>query len=124
MRLTFALLLLASRLAAQQHPLLGPHAEFVAVDMVEVRLGHQLFYDPILSGNKTVSCATCHHPYFGTGDGLGLGDSGIGLGPERVADADNLPEQRIPHNAPALWNLGAVEFTRQFHDGRLEEDPA
>ncbi|MEL7215049.1 MAG: cytochrome c peroxidase [Pseudomonadota bacterium] len=125
MRLTLALLLLASPLAAQQHPLPEPHAEFVEVDMDEVRLGHQLFYDPILSGNKTVSCATCHHPRFGTGDGLslGLGDGGIGLGPERVADADNLPEQRIPRNAPALWNLGAVEFTRQFHDGRLEEDP-
>ena len=125
MRLTIVLLLLASPLAAQQHPLPEPHAEFVEVDMDEVRLGHQLFYDPILSGNKTVSCATCHHPRFGTGDGLSLGsgDGGIGLGPERVVDADNLPEQRIPRNAPALWNLGAAEFTRQFHDGRLEEDP-
>ncbi|MDD7972205.1 cytochrome-c peroxidase [Roseinatronobacter alkalisoli] len=90
-----------------------------------VRLGWHLFYDPILSGNREVACATCHHPAFGTSDGvsLGLGDGGRGLGPARVADADNMPEQRIPRNSPALWNLGAHEFTRMFHDGRIEEDP-
>ncbi len=90
-----------------------------------VALGHQLFYDPILSGNREVACATCHHPAFGTSDGvsLGLGDGGVGLGPDRVADPDNLPEQRIPRNSPALWNLGHAEFTVMFHDGRIEVDP-
>ncbi len=91
-----------------------------------VALGHQLFYDPILSGNREVACATCHHPAFGTSDGvsLGLGDGGIGLGPARVADPDNLPEQRIPRNSPALWNLGHASFTVLFHDGRIERDPS
>jgi cytochrome c peroxidase len=32
------------------------------------------------------------------------------------------PEKRIPRNAPALFNLGAHEFTVLFHDGRLEAD--
>lgn len=102
-----------------------PYAEpvFPEVNGPQVELGQLLFYDPILSGSKTVSCATCHHPRFGTGDGvsLGLGDGGIGLGPKRLADRDNLPEQRIPRNAPPLFNLGATEFTVFFHDGRLEE---
>jgi cytochrome c peroxidase len=91
----------------------------------EARLGQLLFYDPILSGNRSVACATCHHPAFGTGDGLslGLGDGGIGLGPDRVPDPDNMPEQRIPRNAPGLFNLGAREFTVLFHDGRIEVDP-
>lgn len=99
-------------------------AVFREIDSKQVLLGQLLFYDPILSGNKTVSCATCHHPKFATADGvaLGLGDGGIGLGPDRVADPENLPEQRIPRNAPALFNLGAVEFTTFFHDGRLEVD--
>lgn len=90
-----------------------------------VRLGQLLFYDPILSGNRTVSCASCHHPRFATADGvsLGLGDGARGLGPARRVEAANLPEQRIPRNAPALFNLGETEFTRFFHDGRLEEDP-
>ena len=34
-----------------------------------------------------------------------------------------MPEQRIPRNAPALFNLGAHEFTVLFHDGRIEVDP-
>ncbi|MEM1065530.1 MAG: cytochrome-c peroxidase [Pseudomonadota bacterium] len=91
----------------------------------EVRLGWHLFYDPILSGNRNIACATCHHPRFATSDGLslGLGEGGVGLGPERQADPANLPEQRIPRNAPALFNLGASEFTVMFHDGRIEADP-
>jgi hypothetical protein len=92
----------------------------------EARLGQLLFYDPILSGNRTVSCATCHHPRFATSDGLslGLGDGGVGLGPDRTADPANLPEQRIPRNSPALFNMGAHEVTVMFHDGRIEADPA
>jgi cytochrome c peroxidase len=28
----------------------------------KVALGRKLFFDPILSGDRTVACATCHHP--------------------------------------------------------------
>lgn len=100
-------------------------AVFPKVNMAQVQLGQLLFYDPILSGNRAVACATCHHPRFGTSDGvsLGLGDGGIGLGPDRMVDPANIPEQRVGRNAPALFNLGASEFTRLFHDGRLEVDP-
>ena len=91
---------------------------------LEIQLGQLLFYDPILSGSKTVACATCHHPRFGTSDGLslGLGDGATRLGPERRADPENYPELRVARNSPALFNLGAPEFIRLFHDGRLEKD--
>ncbi len=104
---------------------LGPRPEFVEPDFDSAELGQLLFYDPILSGNRNISCATCHHPDLGTSDGLslGIGEGGIGLGPSRILDPDNLPEQRIPRNSPGLWNLGAHEFTTFFHDGRLETDP-
>jgi len=107
-------------------PLPGADAEFPPVNMAEVRLGQLLFYDPILSGSKSLSCATCHHPRFATSDGLslGMGDGGIGLGPMRKPDPNNPPEQRIGRNAPALFNLGATEFTTLFHDGRLQADPS
>lgn len=100
-------------------------AIFPTFAMEQVRLGQQLFYDLILSGSKQVACATCHHPRFGTSDGLslGLGDGASGMGPERVIDPDNLPEKRVPRNAPALFNLGTTSFGRMFHDGRLEVDP-
>ena len=119
------LLGLSGTAQAQYLPPAITDADYAPVRMEEVILGQQLFYDPILSGNKEVACATCHHPAFGTGDGLslGLGDGGRGLGTQRVADPDNMPEQRIPRNAPALFNLGAHEFTRLFHDGRIEVDP-
>lgn len=116
--------LLATATPALAGPLPKADATFPTADMEQVRLGQLLFYDPILSGNQTVACATCHHPRFGTSDGLslGLGDGGIGLGPERAVDPDNPPEQRVPRNATALWNLGAPEFDVMFHDGRLEAD--
>ena len=100
-------------------------ADYRPVDPAQAELGRLLFYDPILSGNREVACATCHHPRFGTGDGLalGIGDGGRGLGPDRVPDPANAPEQRIPRNAPPLFNLGAHEFTVLFHDGRIEVDP-
>jgi cytochrome c peroxidase len=104
-------------------PALG-FANQADLDIRRVMLGQLLFYDPILSGSQQVSCATCHHPRFGTGDGvsLSLGDGATGLGPDRAVDPDNLPEQRIPRNAPGLFNLGEAEFTVMFHDGRLEAD--
>ncbi len=89
---------------------------------VLLHLGRDLFYDPVLSGNREVACATCHHPDLGTGDGLalGIGDGGSGLGPKRRVDPKNIPEQRIPRNAQALFNLGYSEFSVMFHDGRVE----
>lgn len=105
-------------------PLPTAYFNFPEFDASRIELGQLLFFDPILSGNKTVSCATCHHPKFNTADGLslGIGDGGIGLGTDRKVDAANPPEKRIPRNAPALFNLGASEFVSFFHDGRLEVD--
>ena len=99
-------------------------SDFDQFDARQIDVGHLLFYDPILSGNRNTSCATCHHPRFATSDGLslGLGEGGKGLGPDRVAVAENLPEQRIPRNSPALFNLGHRDIRVMFHDGRIEVD--
>ena len=89
-----------------------------------ITLGRDLFFDPILSGNKNIACATCHHPSLGTSDAMSLsvGEGGIGLGEDRHVDADNAPKARIPRNAPVLCNLGAREFSVMFHDGRTAKD--
>ncbi|MBR9649786.1 cytochrome-c peroxidase [Thalassovita aquimarina] len=102
------------------------HDTFPESDMARVELGQLLFYDPVLSGNKNISCATCHHPKFGSADGvsLSIGEGGVGLGPDRVLINGQHVEERVPRNAPALWNVGAVEYTAQFHDGRVEVDEA
>lgn len=100
-------------------------ASYRPAHLAEVELGQLLFWDPILSGNRNISCGTCHHPEFATGDGLalGIGEGGIGLGPARQVDPANKPEDLIPRNAPALFNLGALEYTVMFHDGRVAVDP-
>lgn len=48
-------------------------------------LGQALFWDPILSGDKDVACATCHHPNNAYTDGLdlSLGANAIGYGQNR-----------------------------------------
>ncbi len=93
----------------------------------KVELGRMLFFDKILSGNRNISCATCHHPRLGTSDSVALpiGEGALGLGRERAPgdDADTAVFGRVPRNSPALWNLGAREFERMFHDGRVETDP-
>ncbi len=89
----------------------------------KVALGRLLFFDKVLSGNKNIACATCHHPVASSGDALSLpvGAGGFGLGAERMPGAGALA--RVPRNAPALFNLGAREFTAMFHDGRVAVDP-
>ena len=117
-------LLASAAVGAAELPAPLTDADFAPVDPAEAELGRALFYDPILSGNRNISCGTCHHPRFATGDGLslGLGEGGKGLGTDRHVTEDNTPEQRIPRNSPALFNLGAHEITTLFADGRIEVD--
>jgi cytochrome c peroxidase len=96
-----------------------------APDQGKVELGKLLFYDKILSGNLNISCATCHHALTDTGDGLSLpvGEGGTGLGVTRNTGYDvNAIHERIPRNAPPIFNLGAREFQTMFHDGRVTLD--
>ena len=97
--------------------------DFISFDPAKAKIGQLLFYDKILSGNRNISCGTCHHHDLAGGDGLslGIGEGGVGLGPERTAeDGTDRIRKRIPRNAPALWNLAAKDIDVLFHDGRLE----
>ena len=94
-------------------------------DPLKVELGRLLFFDKLLSGNRNISCATCHHSLTDTGDGLSLpvGEGGRGLGMTRdTGSEEDAIHERVPRNAPPVFNLGAKEFHRMFHDGRLEVD--
>lgn len=121
----FCVTLLGSA-AAIAGPLPSPvnDADFHSFPTELITLGRDLFFDPVLSGNKNIACATCHHPTLGTSDAisLSLGEGGIGLGLVRYVDPRNIPKDRIPRNAPALFNLGAKKFTVMFHDGRTAKD--
>lgn len=73
-----------------------------------IDLGRYLFFDPVLSGNGSQSCASCHDPEKGLTDGrsLSLGAKG----------------EEVGRSAPSLWNM--TFFKKFFWDGRattLEE---
>ena len=91
----------------------------------KVKLGNLLFFDKILSGNKNISCASCHHPDHATSDGLalGIGEGGTGLGDERRVADDSPILGRVPRNSQALFFVGAKQYRSLFHDGRVEPDP-
>jgi cytochrome c peroxidase len=84
-----------------------------------VVLGETLFADVSLSGNRNISCSTCHNPNSGSVDHLpfsiGTGATGIDLNRKQV-NGQSLPTTR---NSPALYNLGRSEQLRSFFDGRV-----
>ncbi|NJO15383.1 MAG: cytochrome-c peroxidase [Thioploca sp.] len=99
--------------------------DFYPRDEAKENLGKLLFFDKILSGNRNISCATCHHPLTATGDGLSLsvGEGGSGLGVTRNTGKNRrIIHERVPRNAPHLFNLGAKEFVSLFDDGRAAVD--
>jgi cytochrome c peroxidase len=110
-------------------PLLPPPVtdeDFRPATPEQVELGRMLFYDKELSGNRNISCGTCHHSLTDTGDGLSLpvGEGGRGLGMTRdVGSGAERIHERVPRNAPPVFNLGARQVTTMFHDGRVAEDP-
>lgn len=96
--------------------------DYIPVDPLQAEIGQLLFYDKILSGNRNISCGTCHHHDHAGTDGLslGIGEGGTGVGPARFPGrGDERIRKRIPRNAPALWNLGHKDIEIMFHDGRL-----
>lgn len=91
-------------------------------DANKVKVGQMLFFDKIMSGNKNISCATCHHPFLQSGDGLslGLGEKGQFTGPMRTfgPSSGGILAKVIGRNAPALFNLGAAQFIQLNWQGR------
>lgn len=58
----------------------------------KIELGRAMFYDPIFSGDSTISCASCHSPY----NGFSHTDHDLSHG---------IRDQIGKRNAPALFNL-------------------
>ena len=78
----------------------------------QIDLGRYLFFDPLLSGDGSLSCAHCHHPDHSLADGRGrsMGVGGSGVGPGRSGGT------LLPRGAPTLWNVGFFDVF--FLDGR------
>ncbi len=95
-----------------------------------VELGRLLFWDPILSGEKDIACATCHHPAFAYADGrdISLGTGSVGLGPTR-RDASSGRIPLVKRNSPTVLNtafngLRGGRGRRQAFDTATPPSPA
>ncbi|GHE98151.1 hypothetical protein GCM10011501_29600 [Thalassotalea profundi] len=85
---------------------LPPHRD--GFTPAQIDLGRFLFFDPALSKDGSISCASCHQPDKGFSDDL---DRSIGITGEKIA-----------RSAPSLWNVAFVD--KFFWDARstsLEE---
>ncbi len=67
-----------------------------------IALGRRLFYDPILSRDNTVSCASCHSPQYGFSD------------PKPVSEG--VGKKTGTRHSPPVSNSGY--YSVQFWDGR------
>ena len=70
----------------------------------QIDLGRYLFFDPVLSADGSVSCASCHDPDKGFSDGRGLS---IGIHGSEAS-----------RGAPSLWNVGFLK--NLFWDARSD----
>lgn len=99
---------------------LGQTLAQVKLDPKVIDLGRYLFFDPILSGDKQLSCAHCHHPAYSLSDGRkqSIGRDGVGYGPTRKNGVI------LKRSAPSLWNV--VYMKHLFWEGRASnlEDQA
>jgi len=68
----------------------------------QIDLGRYLFFDPLLSAEHTLSCASCHQPDRGFADGMGRS---VGTG-----------GQLGSRSAPSLWNVAFLQSL--FWDAR------
>jgi cytochrome c peroxidase len=81
---------------------LPPHRD--GFTPAQIDLGRYLFFDPVLSGDGTLSCASCHRPDRGLADGR----------PRSVG----VKGQDAGRAAPTLWNVAFLQ--RLFWDARAD----
>ena len=73
----------------------------------QIDLGRYLFFDPVLSRDGSISCASCHHP-----------DQGFSDDRPRAIGIDG---QQLVRGAPSLWNVAFLnKFFWDAHAETLE----
>ncbi len=125
-----------------------PGQELREGDTPLAKLGQDLFFDPLLSGDQNTACATCHHPALAMADArvLPIGTGGTRLGPARdfveqvtLGPDASTPRQHdgalnpatgkftvinpfmgnfVPRNSPTVLNAALLPV--QFWDGRVQ----
>jgi cytochrome c peroxidase len=76
-----------------------------ASEKKKIELGKSLFFDPVLSGTSSTSCASCHNPGLSWGDGL----------PRAVGDDGQLMKLRAP-TLIDIYQLPRLGWDGKFRD--------
>jgi len=104
-RYTFILMIFILPFAVHAKEPIEAIPEYVKVNKKKAELGKKLFFDTLLSADKTVSCASCHILHDG--------------GDDNLPHSFGIKGQEGPINAPTVYN--AVFNFRQFWDGRAKD---
>lgn len=104
-----------------------PEAE-VNADTATAQLGRLLFWDPVLSADMDIACASCHLPEFGYSDGRrrSAGTGAVGTGPERNPGQIGQVQRNAQTVLNTVWNginelgLFDTETAPMFWDSRVQ----
>ncbi len=75
-----------------------------------VALGKQLFFDPILSGDNTMSCASCHKQSFSFSDSSVQFSTGID---KLIGTRNAMPLVNLGYQKQFFWDGGAADLESQ-----------
>lgn len=90
-----------------------------ADDPDAAHLGQWLFFDPALSGNGEISCATCHEPELAFSDGKSVAE-GVGMGTRRTPTLINTAYHRWffwDGRADTLWSQALAPIENEIEMG-------
>ncbi|MBR1218873.1 c-type cytochrome [Bradyrhizobium sp. U87765 SZCCT0131] len=79
--------------ASYRRPATIPFPDSNPFSTAKHTLGEKLFFDPLLSGSRTISCASCHNPALSWSDGL----------PRAIG------ARRMPLRSPTLIDVAFIE---------------
>ena len=86
-----------------------PVPEYNLLSPAKIELGERLFFDPILSGDQTVSCGSCHEPELAFSDGR---PRSIGIaGQEGIRNAPSL--LNVAYQRVLFWDGGSLNLEAQ-----------
>ena len=85
----------------------------IEYDKAKVKLGKKLFFDPILSKNNDISCASCHSNY-------GVDNKKFSIGHNQAEGFINTPSIfNLDYNIAFFWNGRSETLKEQMIDGPL-----
>ncbi len=110
--------------AAYQRPSDTPFPDENPYTAAKAELGWTLFFDPMLSGSGTHSCASCHNPSLSWTDGLprGMGEQTMQFHTPTLLNIAWIPALGWDGRKPDLETMTLVPITSPAAMNRKEED--